>query len=319
LQQSLSFFEPEPSFKNKLGPKLSDLARQALFVGGSSWKYEGWIGEIYSVERYRVNGRFSQKRFEQECLAEYAETFPIVCGDFAFYQFPTRGFWEKLFRQVPPHFQFAFKAPEEITLPSFPKLPRYGPRAGSANGGFLNAELFRTQFLDLLRPYRDRVSVVIFEFGAALQKRFEDVTEFSEALSVFLAALPRDFRFAVEVRLPMVLEAAYFEVLKEYGVAHVFNAWTGMPTLTEQMDKQAAFTADFTVARALLRAGRSYEEAVGMFAPYREVRDKNDEVREALRNLLVRAKRRAEPTFIFVNNRLEGFAPGTIAAVIEDV
>jgi hypothetical protein len=38
----------------------------------------------------------------------------------------------------------------------------------------------------------------------------------------------------------------------------------------------------------------------------------------ALRNLLVRANRRAEPTFIFVNNRLEGFAAGMIAAVIDD-
>jgi hypothetical protein len=42
-------------------------------------------------------------------------------------------------------------------------------------------------------------------------------------------------------------------------------------------------------------------------------------VRAALRQLLTRAKRRAEPTYVFVNNRLEGFAPGTIAAVVDPV
>ena len=41
------------------------------------------------------------------------------------------------------------------------------------------------------------------------------------------------------------------------------------------------------------------------------------EVRAALRHLLIRSKNRAEPLFMFINNRLEGFAPGTIAAVIE--
>jgi hypothetical protein len=147
LQQSLDFFESDDDFRHKLAAKLKDLAEAGLFLGGSSWKYEGWIGTIYSVEKYRVNERFSKGRFEQECLAEYAETFQIVCGDFAFYQFPTAAFWQKLFRQVPSPFLFAFKAPEEITAPSFPKIARYGSRGGALNPGFLNADFFRTRLI----------------------------------------------------------------------------------------------------------------------------------------------------------------------------
>jgi uncharacterized protein YecE (DUF72 family) len=142
------------------------LAADKLFVGANSWKYEGWLNQIYSPERYLTKGRFSAKRFEQECLIEYAETFSIVCGDFAFYQFPTATFWKKLFDQVPAPFQFAFKVPEEITLPVFPSLPRYGLRAGRGNPNFLSAETMQSQFLDLLRPYADRVSLLLFEFGA---------------------------------------------------------------------------------------------------------------------------------------------------------
>jgi uncharacterized protein YecE (DUF72 family) len=132
LSDNLPVFDaPTPELKTQLGERMHNLAAvDKLFLGTSSWKYEGWLGQIYSPERYLVRGRFSSKRFDQECLAEYAETFPIVCGDFAFYQFPTATSWRKLFNQVPAPFQFAFKVPEEITLPVFPGLPRYGIRAG---------------------------------------------------------------------------------------------------------------------------------------------------------------------------------------------
>ena len=72
--------------------------------------------------------KFSRQAFERDCLREYAETFPIVCGDFAFYQFPTEDFWRKLFAQTPPAFQFAFKVPEQITCKVFPAHARYGPQ-----------------------------------------------------------------------------------------------------------------------------------------------------------------------------------------------
>ncbi len=294
-------------------------AADKLFVGTSSWKYEGWLHQIYSPERYHTKGRFSAKRFEQECLVEYAETFSIVCGDFAFYQFPTAAFWKKLFDQVPAPFQFAFKVPEEITLPVFPSLPRYGLRAGRGNRNFLSPETMQTQLLDLLRPYADRVALLIFEFGASIGRAFDGVNSFAEALSTFLAALPDTFRYGVEIRQAQFLEPDYFRALRENGVAHVFNSWTEMPDIDEQVNDSEAFTANFTAARALLRPGRAHENSVRMFSPYREIKEPNAEVWAALRNLLIRAKKRAEPTFIFVNNRLEGFAPGTVAAIIDGI
>jgi uncharacterized protein YecE (DUF72 family) len=321
VQQTLPLFDdPTPSLKVQLAERLRDLAAaDRLFAGTSSWKYEGWLGPIYSPERYLVKGRFSTKRFEQECLAEYAETFSIVCGDFAFYQFPTASFWKKLFDQAPAPFQFAFKVPEEITLPVFPGLPRYGLRAGRANPSFLSPEVMRTQLLDLLRPYASRVALLIFEFGASIGRAFDGANGFAQALAQFFASLPSSFRYAVEIREAQFLQPAYFRALRENGVAHVFNSWTEMPGINEQIEDSEAFTANFTAARALLRPGRGHENSVRMFSPYREIREPNAEVRAALRALLVRAKKRAEPTFIFVNNRLEGFAPGTIAAIIDGI
>jgi hypothetical protein len=76
-------------------------------------------------------------------------------------------------------------------------------------------------------------------------------------------------------------------------------------------------TADFLVCRALLRRGRSYEEAVATFAPYTEVRDPNPEARESMRVLIGRARENKEFLFLFVNNRLEGNAPATILSLVE--
>jgi len=312
------FDEPQDFDRERLRARLAALAQQNIFIGTSSWKYEGWFGQIYSRNRYLTRGRFSQKIFNDECLREYAETFPIVCGDFSFYQFPSPDYWRKLFASAPSTLQFAFKVPEDVTVKQFPRHPRYGPRAGDDNPSFLDAALFRSAFLDLLAPYRPRVAALIFEFGSFAKQCYPDVGAFLGELDPFLAALPPDFRYAVEIRNPDFLSQQYFACLRSHRVAHVFNAWTRMPEIGVQMRLPDSQTADFNVTRALLRRGRAYEDAVAKFSPYARVQDPNPESRDALRLLIARAQRRHEPSYIFVNNRLEGNAPETIEAITGD-
>ena len=315
--RNLSLFDEPSNFDRvKLATKLRVLAEKGIFVGGSSWKYEGWLGQIYTPERYFTRGRFSQKRFEETCLAEYAETFPIVCGDFSFYQFPTDTFWRKLFATAPPSLKFALKTPEDITVKVFPTHARYGPRAGMDNPSFLNADLFEVAFLELLRLHRDRIAVLVFEFGTFSRESYREPGAFVEDLDRFLTRLSPDFQYSVEVRNADFLVPEYFAVLRKHGVAHVFNAWTRMPVLPVQLQIPDAFTTDFLVSRAQLRRGRPYEEAVKILAPYSEVRDENPEAREGLRTLIDRATRNHERAYLFVNNRLEGNSPITIQEVI---
>ncbi len=261
-----------------------------------------------------TRGRFSQKRFEQECLAEFAETFPIVCGDFSFYQFPTSEFWHKLFSGAPPSLKFVLKVPEEVTVEVFPKHPRYGARAGMANDSYLNANALAALFLEPLEPYRDRIAALIFEFGA----RGASPHEFVSHIDPLLSALPAGFRYSVEVRNREYLQPRYFDCLRAHRVAHVLNSWTRMPPLAEQMAIPGTLEADFTVVRALLQPGRAYEQAVEQFQPYRELRDENPEGREALRRVIERMREERKAAYIFVNNRFEGNAPETIRAVIEE-
>jgi uncharacterized protein YecE (DUF72 family) len=311
------FEEPSEFDRRRLSTKLANLASDNIFIGTSSWKYEGWIGQIYSRNRYLARGKFSQKRFQAECLSEYAATFPIVCGDFSFYQFPPESYWQRLFGSAPASLKYAFKVPEEITINMYPRHPRYGDRAGAANPVYLDGLLLRNVFLDLLEPYRDRIALLIFEFGAFLKECYSDPREFVAALDPFLTSLPAGFHYAVEVRNQEFLTREYFACLHHHNIAHVFNAWTRMPEIVEQMQLPEVYTADFTVARALLRHGRPYEQAVAKFSPYREIQDPNPEARQALRKLISLARERHEPSYIFVNNRLEGNAPQTIEAIVD--
>jgi uncharacterized protein YecE (DUF72 family) len=304
-----------PAQAARLAPRLRALAEQGIYFGTSSWKYEGWLGTVYEAERYAVRGRFSRKAFESTCLAEYAETFPTVCGDFAFYQFPTAETWASLFDATPSHFLFGFKVPEEITVAVWPKHARYGARASSPNESFLDAGLFDRQFARPLRRYEGRLATLIFEFGTFNKSTFPTPADFMARLDPFLESLPGGFRYAVEIRNPEYLSLEYFDLLATRNVAHVFNAWTRMPGLDEQSHLAEAFTADFTVARALLRRGRSYEQAVHLFEPYREVQEPDEGAREGLWRISERSRAARKPAFLFVNNRLEGHAPTTIEAV----
>jgi uncharacterized protein YecE (DUF72 family) len=311
------FEEPGGFDREGLAAKLRSAASENIYIGASSWKYEGWLGQVYTRGRYLSRGRFSKRLFETECLREYAETFSTVCGDFAFYQFPTEDFWRKLFRQAPESFRFAFKVPEQITCKVFPAHARYGAQAGKPNETFLDARTLEEMFLHPLLPHRAKTALLIFEFGAFGPRSFPGLSEFLDRLDPFLANLPPEFRYAIEIRNPEFLGRDYFACLRAHRVAHVYNAWSRMPELRHQLALPESATADFLVGRALLGRGRRYEDAVAMFSPYTEVKDPNPEARESMRALIGRARENKQFLFLFVNNRLEGNAPLTILSLVE--
>jgi uncharacterized protein YecE (DUF72 family) len=309
----------------QFGRRIAALAAEGIYVGTSSWKYEGWLGLIYSREKYmryfkQGPPKLLKGRFQKECLAEYAMTFKTVCLDAGFYQFPTSQMLEGYFAQLPFDFRLSLKVTEDITVLRFPKLPRYGSKAGQFNPRFLDAELFASQFLAPLAPYRDRVGTLIFEFSHFHPGDWERGRDFVAALDTFLDKLPKGWDYSVEVRNESLLHPRYFEVLKLNNVAHIYNSWSRMPSVTEQMRIVGSETADFVTARFLLKPGRNYEQAVQAFQPYREIKEPVPEARTALQQLLGRlCFSHTKKRYIYVNNRLEGSAPLTIGAVLEAI
>lgn len=308
-----------PFEREKMKQIAAELAAKGIFVGTSSWKYEGWFGQLYTPARYEYRGKIAKTRFERDCLNEYAEVFRTVCVDAAYYTFPSEKYLAGLVERVPADFQFGFKVTDEITVRKFPNLDRFGIRAGKPNENFLNAELFTRAFLTPCEAIRQNIGVLMFEFSRFHQSDYEHGRDFVADLDKFFGALPKGWPYAVEMRNKHWLAPEYFACLSRHGITHVFNSWDAMPPVSEQMTLEGSRTnPQLATARFLLKPGRKYEDAVNAFKPYDRVKDRNPEAREAGKTLIAEGKKAGQrkKTFIYVNNRLEGNALETIAAMV---
>jgi len=309
-----------PFDREQLAAKLQRLAAQGVFIGTSSWKYPGWLGKVYEQDRYVWRGRFSKTRFEQNCLAEFAQTFPAVSVDATYYKFYDRDALSEFADQVPDGFQFAPKVCGDITLKQFPQLPRFGARAGRSNPHFLDAALFSDSFLCPWEAFRAKVGLITFEFSHFGQGDFARGAAFVEVLDSFLEKLPRGWPYGVELRNRQWLHPEYFAMLARRGVTHIFNAWSDMPPVVEQMALPGCITNPaLLAARFLVREGRTFEQAVKKFSPYSEIKDPNPEGRAAAVELARRGLKSKGKTkvMVLVGNRYEGHSPGTINAIVE--
>src|SRR2546422_1970299 len=95
-----------------------------------------------------------------------------------------------------------------------------------------------------------------------------------------------------------------------------------MPPIGTQLDLPwtlggAGGGAGFTVARALMKPGRKYAEAVRRFEPYDQGREPQPELRRGLLRVVRGAHGRGNAALIPVNNRPEGNTPRTGRAPAE--
>lgn len=304
----------------KLTESLAALATNGVFVGTSSWKYQGWLDQLYTRTRYEHEGKINDQLFKSGCLREYGEVFKTVGVDSSYYAFPNQSVIFQLSQAVPDGFLFALKASSDVTIKKYPQQPRFGKRAGQLNEHFLDASLFEAHFLTHLRSFPDRVGLIMFEFSRFYPTDFAKGRDFVQVLDQFFSKLPKGWPYGVEIRNKHFLHKEYFEMLATHGVVHVFNSWADMPDVGTQMAIPGSFTnARLTAARFLLKPGRKYQESVDAFSPYDRVQEVYPEARTAGAKLIREgAATPGRRTFIFVNNRLEGNALGTITGMLEE-
>jgi hypothetical protein len=94
-----------------------------------------------------------------------------------------------------------------------------------------------------------------------------------------------------------------------------------MPPVSEQIALPESTTNPHLIAaRFLLKPGRKYDDAVEKFKPYDKTKEINEEAREAIKLLFAMALKATggdvKKALIFINNRLEGNALNTIAAIL---
>ncbi|MDP4220642.1 MAG: DUF72 domain-containing protein [Bacteroidota bacterium] len=316
------FFDPARDI-----PRLHELARKRIYLGTSSWKYEGWLGQVYHEDYHRILKGIpvlNKSKFDKESLSEYATVFPTVCNDSMYYRLPELKQLEGIEKKLPPDFKMTFKCPESVTLRQERSFMRTEP--AEKNEYYLDPKLFAQYVLAPIRDvFKEKLGAIIFEFspfffeqgwGAAKEYDYE---HFVADLDKFLGAIPAGYEYAVEVRDPILIHPGYDDyltMLRSHKVAHVINAQTWMPPIEEQIKRPGIVTTDRIVIRALTKRGVKHEAAVKRFEPYTETLEPMPDMRRAIAELMMQAEYNQWLFEAYVNNRTEGNAPNTIHGIL---
>ena len=303
--------EPGPAVQ--LSGRARELAASSgIYLGTSSWRYDGWRGLVYR-DHYPT-----KKSFHDHCLTEYAGLFPVVGVDATFYKFPDEKLLSELDARTPDHFKFGFKVTEEISVLKWPTHKRYGQRGGRDNPNFLSSELFTERFLEPVQRLGAKLGPVMLQLGTLPREIIADGS-FLEQLDRFLGALPSGYQMSIEIRNRDLFRRPYFDILRKHGIAHIHTSWSWMQPLAEQLQTEASMTADFFAMRLLTPPQVAYQDAVERYFPYTAILKPQQQVRSAVLNFLRGALQGVRTGYVFVNNRLEGSSPLTIEHILEEL
>jgi uncharacterized protein YecE (DUF72 family) len=191
----------------------------SVLIATQGWNYAAWVGPFYPLGTRPA-----------ELLPVYARAFRGVEVDSTFYAIPDARAVRAWAERTPRDFTFALKMPQEIT---------HERRLVDADD-VLNA------FLDRARELGTKLGPILLQMGP------DFAPEELPALEKFVPRLPRDLRFAVEVRQSRWMRPEVrhnlLELLTEYGVALALSdaRWIPRETMMELAERP---TADFLYVR----------------------------------------------------------------------
>jgi uncharacterized protein YecE (DUF72 family) len=235
-----------------------------IYLGTQGWSYKDWVGSFYPPD-----ARAS------DYLRLYANEFDAVELDTTFYAIPRLQQVDAWRQSTPPDFQFTAKTPRSITH----------------DRHLVDADDEMDAFLESITRLEDKLGAVLIQMPPDFT-----VGEF-DALANFLPRLPKDVRFAVELRNRSWLRSETYDLLRENGIA-----WTMIDL--HYMPKVGQLTADFGYVRWL--GNRS--QITRMHATQI---DRRPEL-EKWADVLEQASQQTQRIYGFANNHYSGHSPADI-------
>jgi uncharacterized protein YecE (DUF72 family) len=249
------------------------------YVGTSGWTYPDWLGSFYPADSK-----------PQDFLQYYARYFRAVEIDSTYYTIPARSVVAGWKENTPPGFVFAAQVPGVITHQKVMKDCQH--------------EL--TTFLNSLELLGDRLGPLLLQFPYFNRNTFASRAQFDKLLQPFLKTLPREFKFALEIRNKNWISWDFLELLRDHSVAFVVVAQAWMPSIDVLARALDLLCGDFFYARFI---GDRKEVKTQRWDNLSE--DKTSELIvwiDELKKIADRASR----TYAFFNNHYAGFAPGSV-------
>lgn len=100
-----------------------------------------------------------------------------------------------------------------------------------------------------MKALGEKLGPCYFQFGKFDRSAFRSPGDFLARLIPFLKKLPKEHKFAVEIRNKVWLLPKLADLLREHGVALPFMDQGEMPRPWELKDKFDLITSDFTYVR----------------------------------------------------------------------
>jgi len=298
--------QPDPLLQ-ALGERLPP----NLYLGTSSWSYSGWNGLVY-------DGEYSDSLLSRKGLSAYSR-HPLLRAagiDRGFYGPIPLADYLSYAAQVPEWFRFLVKAPASVCDAWLRGTDGVGRLA---NAAFLDAEIAARDFIvPATGGLGAKCGPLLFQLSP-MGSMATDSAAFLARLDAFLAALPPldpamtpHACYAVELRDPALLTPRYIKLLRRHGVRFCLSARDRLPPVSRQAAAQALMDAGAPgplVLRWMLRAGRPYELAESIYAPFDRLVDEDPETRHDIADLVVRTLRTGQSATVIVSNNAEGSAP----------
>jgi len=253
-----------------------------LVLGTQSWTAEGWEHAFYPKGLDR-----------KHWITYYSGIYNAVEIDSTFYAIPRRSTVQSWRENTRDGFFFAAKMVQTIT------------HEKRLQG--VKKEL--DVFLSTIGELKEKLAVILIQLPYYNKKAFENYDAFHEGLNGFLEMLPKEFRFAVEVRNRQYLQKSLFDTLKRHNIAYTLQDIRYMPPPAEVMSMNDVVTSDFAYCR-LIGDREGIEAETQVFD--KEVWPREKELADWA-SILIRLSNQVQKVFAFINNHYSGFAPGTLA------
>ena len=250
-------------------------------LGTSAFTAAGWPGSFYPTELKPA-----------EYLSFYAQHFDTVEVDSTFYRIPSASMVRNWYARTPKGFLFAAKVPQTITHEKV----------------LADCDAELRGFISTMELLEEKLGPLLIQFPYFNKKAFPSGKDFLTRLKPFLGKLPKDRRFAVEVRNKNWLGAELYDLLRQRGVALALIDHPWMPRPAEILVKDDPITADFTYVRWLGDRKGIEEKTKSWDKTIVNRRRELEEWVEACRNF----NQRSISIFAYANNHYAGHAPATV-------
>jgi len=253
----------------------------SLYIGTSAFTAAGWEGTFYP-----------RGMKPADYLSFYATRFNSVEVDSTFYRTPSKVTVQGWANKTPEGFVFAAKTPSAITHEKV----------------LVDCDAEFKEFVQTMDLLDDKLGPLLLQFGYFNKKAFVGVNDFLARLRPFLKKLPKDHKFAVEIRNKNWLVPQFVETLRERGVALALIDQAWMPRPADWFEKFNPITADFTYVRWLGdRKGIEAQTKVWD----KVIVDRRAELSEWA-EILGKVHKRKIQIFAWANNHYAGFGPATV-------